>query len=134
MAQAGDNYTITLKKSHLKWGEYRYTNSRGTVYGEGYIPIPIRYARSFNLLNQNGTDYLDVLGVNLFNCTSADGLYTGVLRAQGNTGEGNIYAKQFAGNKDLKALGEWFRTIAADIGDQVRVSWTSPTDVIIEKL
>lgn len=134
MAQAGDSYTIMLQETHLKWGEIRYTDSRGVVYGEGYIPIPIRYARSFNLLNQNGTDYLDVLGVNLFNCTSADGLYSGVLRAQGNTGAGNIYAKQFAGDKNLKALGAWFCDIEADVGDEVRVSWTSPTDVVIEKL
>lgn len=138
MAQAGDRYTIVLKKSHLKWGEYRYTNSRGIRCGEGYIPIPARYARAFHLLNKKGTkktvNCSDVFGLNLFNCTSADGLYSGVLRAQGNSKKGKIHAKQFAGNKDLKALGDWFRAIDADVGDEISVSWTSPTDVVIEKL
>lgn len=134
MAQKGDCYTITLKRPHLEWGEYRYTNSRGVVYGEGYIPIPASCAREFNLQNQNGTKYSDILGVNLFNCVSADGQFSGVLRAQGNSGAGDIYAKQFSGDKNLKALGDWFYAIGADIDDQVRVSWTSPTDIVIEKL
>ena len=57
MAQAGQNYTITLQQAHLEWGTHRYTDSRGVVYGEGYIPIPDREARMFNIQNQNGTGY-----------------------------------------------------------------------------
>lgn len=134
MAQKGNSYTIVLKQPHLEWGVHRYTNSRGTVYGEGYIPIPAAYARAFNLLNQNGTNYSDVLGENLFNCVSADGLLAGILRAQGNSGAGDIYAKQFSGDGDLKALGDWFYAVGANVGDRIEVRWTSPTDIVIEKL
>ena len=72
MAQAGQNYTITLQQAHLEWGTHRYTDSRGVVYGEGYIPIPDREARMFN--------------------------------------------------------------IGANVGDRVKVFWTSPTDIVIEKI
>ena len=130
MAQAGDSYAITLKKTHLKWGEHRYTNSRGTVYGEGYIPIPARYARKYQIVNKNGTPSGDTLGLNLFNCKSADGYYEGIIRAQGNTRAGYIYAKQFAGDKNLKALGDWFYKVSASVGDKVLVEWTSATDII----
>ena len=134
MAKAGDTYTITLRMAHLKWGEYRYTGSRDIIYGEGYIPIPKKYAIAFNILNNNGTNEAGILGTNLFKCKSKDGLFEGVLRAQGACRAGEQYAKQFAGNKNLKALGDWFFDIGADIGDKVRVTWTSPTDIIIEHM
>ena len=37
MANRGDSYIITLKKSHLEWGTHRYTGTRDQIYGEGYI-------------------------------------------------------------------------------------------------
>ncbi len=86
MAQAGDFYTVTLKKAHLEWGTHRYTNSRGKVYGEGYIKIPSDAAYSFGLLNSNGTSYKDIFGQNLFYCKSKDGLYEGILRAHRTVG------------------------------------------------
>ncbi len=131
MATAGDTYTIVLKTPHLAWGERRYTATRGTVYGEGYIPIPANIAYRLKLLNQNGTNYNDILGKNLFNCVSADGKFRGVLRAQGNQAD-DRFAKQFAGDKNLKALGDWFYSVGADIGDKVKVTWVSPTDIVIE--
>ena len=134
MAHAGNSYTITLKRAHLEWGTHRYTNSRGIVYGEGYIPIPSHRARAFSLYNQNGTGYSDILGENLFNCTSADGLFSGELRAQGCHQAGDIYAKQFSVNGDLRALGDWFYKIGACVGDRIKVTWISDTDIIIEKL
>ena len=134
MAQAGQNYTITLQQAHFEWGTHRYTDSRGVVYGEGYIPIPDREARMFNIQNQNGTGYTDVLGVNLFNCKSADGFFNGVIRAQGCKEAGYIYAKQFSGDGNLKAIGDWFYHIGANVGDRVKVFWTSPTDIVIEKI
>lgn len=65
MARAGQNYTITLRQAHLEWGTHRYTNSRGVVYGEGYIPIPDQEARMLNIQNQNGTGYTDVFLIKL---------------------------------------------------------------------
>lgn len=134
MAQAGQSYTITLKKAHLEWGTHRFTNSRGVVYGEGYIPIPDIDARTFNIQNQNGTGYTDIFGVNLFNCRSVDGLFSGIVRAQGCKEAGYVYAKQFSGDGDLKAMGDWFYAVGANIGDRVKVTWSSPTDIVIEKL
>lgn len=127
------SYEITLKRAHLEWGSHRYTNSRGIVYGEGYIPIPADVSYANNIYNQNGTGGNDIIGQNLFYCNSADGLYQGVLRAQGNQDDSR-YAKQFSGDKNLKAIGTWFYQIGASIGDRIRVTWTSPTEIIIEKL
>jgi hypothetical protein len=133
MAHAGDTYDITLKRSHLEWGSYRYTNSRDIIYGEGYIPIPADIAYSFELYNKNGTNEKDILGKNIFNCRSIDGYYNGKLRAQG-TQDNPIYAKQFSGDKDLKSIGSWFNFIQASEGDTIRITWTSPFDILIEKL
>ena len=132
MANTGDSYIVTIKRPHLEWGEYRYTDSRGVVYGEGYIKIPAKEARRLDLLNTIGTHGGDVWGENLFNCMSADGRFSCVLRAQGCSNAGDPYAKQFAGDNNLKALGDWYYSMGAQIGDQVKVTWASPTDIIID--
>lgn len=134
MANAGNTYIITLCKSHLEWGTLRYTNSRDQIYGEGYIPIPADYAHSYGLLNNNGTGYRDILGKNIFYCRSADGLFEGILRAQGCRKAGDKYVKQFSGDGNLKALGTWFAQIGAIVGDRIRVSWVSSTDIVIERI
>lgn len=134
MANAGDSYTVTLTRAPLEWGTHRYTGSRNRIYGEGYIPIPSNVARMYELYNGNGTGNLDVLGENIFRCVSADGVYRGVLRAQGCKRAGDIYAKQFSADGDLKAVGSWYASMGADIGDEVRVTWISPTDIEIEIL
>lgn len=131
MAKAGDTYTVTIEKAHLKWGEHRYTDSRGIVYGEGYIKIPSKVAYNLKLMNNNGTGKKDVLGQNLFKCTSVDGKFSCILRAQGDQAD-DRFAKQFAGNKNLKAVGDWYYSIGAKEGDKVKVTWTSSTDVVIE--
>ncbi len=133
MAKAGDTFTITLKEPHLAWGSYRYTNSRGIVYGEGYIPIPASDSYRIGTLNSNGTNGQDVLGKNIFRCKSADGHYSGYLKAQGNQDDYQ-FAKQFSGNDNLKAIGDWYYAIGACVGDRIKVTWTSPTDIVIEKL
>lgn len=134
MAKAGDSYKVKLREAHLGWGVYRNTSSRIPREGEAYIQIPARFARSFNLLNTNGTGGRDVWGENLFRCTSADGLFSGILRAQGSSFADSIYAKQFSVDKDLRAVGEWYERIGAQAGDTIRVSWTSDEDIVIEKL
>ena len=133
MAKSGDTFTITLKKPHLEWGSYRHTNSRGIVYGEGYIPIPADYAYEYNVLNSNGTNGKDVLGKNIFICSSVDGKFNGELKAQGNQSD-DMYAKQFAGNDNLKALGDWYYEMDADVGDRIKVTWINSTDIMIEKM
>lgn len=129
MAKAGDYYTITLKKSHLDWGTHRYTGTREEIPGEGYIPIPKSVARQFDIFNSNATNGKDELGKNIFYCTSADGLVHGYLKAQGCSGKGDIYAKQFSFEGDLKELGFWFTDIGAVEGTVVKVSWSSSTEI-----
>ena len=134
MANTGDYYIFTLREAHLKWGTHRYTRTRDRIYGEGYLLIPIKYARKYNIFNSNATSGSDVLGQNIFNCVSKDGLFNAQLKAQGCNHAGDVYAKQFSANDDLKALGTWFSSISAQVGDKIRVSWTSPTDIVIERL
>ena len=134
MAQRIGSFMVTVQKAHLEWGEHRYTNSRGVVYGEGYIMIPASCARMYGLLNLNGTNGEDILGENIFYCHSADGTFSGVLRAQGCHESGDIYAKQFAGDKNLKAIGEWYCAQGVQIGDLVKVTWVSDIELRIEVL
>ena len=133
MANTGDFYTVQLKAPHLDWGEIRYTDTRTPIPGEGYIPIPANDASRLRLLNSNGTGGRDVFGENLFYCHSADGHFQGTLRAQGNQDQ-TTYAKQFSADGNLRAIGRWYANIGAVPGDIIRVSWTSPTDILIEKL
>lgn len=96
------------------------------------IPKPV--ALNLQLFNGNHTSGYDILGENIFHATSADGLFTGTLRSEGCSNAGDPYAKQFAGDKDLMALGYWYSQINAQIGDLIRVTFTSPADVVLEKL
>lgn len=130
MAKAGDSFIVELKPSHVAWGTYRHTATRDVIEGEGYIPIPISCARNFGIYNSNHIS--TGFGYNLFNCSSADGFFSGILKAAGCKEAGDVYAKQFEGNGDLKALGRWFGQCGAKVGDKVKVTWTSATDIIIE--
>ncbi|MGL5677153.1 MAG: hypothetical protein ACRDDX_12105 [Cellulosilyticaceae bacterium] len=129
MATAGDWYRIELKAPHLEWGELRYTRSRDIIYGEGYIPIPADVARDFELYNSNSS--CTGLGYNIFNCTSEDGFLEGQLKSGGSSRRRNVYAKQFHGYGNLKALGDWFAHCGAREGDCVEVEWISATDIVI---
>ncbi len=131
MAVAGNSYIVEIKEAHLNWGTHRYTNSRGIVYGEGYIQIPKQHARSFNIYNNNFQSD-DILGINVFNCSSTDGFLHNVeLKACGSSSAGDIYAKQFQGNGSLQTIGAWYNYIGAQVGDHVEVTWTSPYDIVI---
>lgn len=134
MANTGDTFTIELNRSQLEWGTFRFTGSRGLRYGEGYLKIPKSDARACRLFNNNHTSGNDIWGENIFHATSVDGLFDGPLRSEGCTSAGDPLAKQFAGDKDLMALGYWYAQVNAQVGDRVRVTFTSPTDIVLEKL
>lgn len=130
MPNTGDSFITKLKQAHLEWGSFRHTNSRGVVYGEGYLQIPAREARRLNITNSNL-----VGGNNLYNCFSSDGFLNNVqLKATGCSAAGNINAKQFHGKGNLQLLGDWFAYVNAIIGDRIEITWTSPTNIIITKL
>lgn len=130
MPNAGDSFTTTLKRAHLEWGTYRHTSTRGVVYGEGYLQIPISVARRLDIHNSNQPN-----SNNIYNCTSADGFLNNVqLKAAGSVTAGAIHAKQFQGNGNLQVLGDWFNHVGAVIGDRVEITWINPTHFNIRKI
>lgn len=129
MAQTGDHFRVTLTPSQLGWGVERYTNSRPIRHGEGYLAIHRKYAKLFELFNSNYTNGTDVLGQNIFNCASNDGFLNCQIKSGGSCRAGDIYAKQFAGNDNLRTLGSWYAHIGAQVGDEVEVYFLSPLDI-----
>lgn len=129
MPKAGDSFIVRLEPSHLGWGTYRYTNTREPVYGEGYIKIPRHDAENFNIYNNNYPTANP-----RYYCTAVNGCYSGILLAQGCSYAGDIYAKQFAEEGNLKGIGNWYRSVGAQVGGRVKVKFTSSNSLEIEYL
>lgn len=129
MAQAGNSFRVTLTPSQLGWGTERYTGSRPVREGEAYLAIPRKYAMEYDLFNSNNTTGNDILGQNIFNCITSDGFLNCELKAEGCKSAGDVYAKQFAGNDNLRTLGDWYSYVNAQVDDVVEVYFLSPTDV-----
>lgn len=131
MAQAGDVFIVSLGTAQLEWGTFRQPTNRNIISGEGYIAIPKNYARMYNIYNSN---YQQTgLGYNLFYASTVDGFLENVLLlAQGCSSAGDIYAKQFSVQGDLKAIGSWYEHMGADNNSSVRVSFISPTRIMLE--
>ncbi|USY55876.1 hypothetical protein NIZ91_04260 [Bacillus sp. 1780r2a1] len=130
MPKLGDCFITTLKKPHLEWGSHRHTSTRGIIYGEGYLQIPKSEAKKIGIYNSN-----DSSAIHIFNCNSVDGFLKNVkLKASGSSTAGDIYAKQFQGNGNLQLIGDWYNYVNAQIGDKIKVTWTSEFDIEIEKI
>ncbi len=129
MPKAGDSFVVKLKKSHLGWGIHRYTDTRDPIYGEGYIKIPKKYAEKFGIFNSNQSD-----ADPQYKCTAVNGHYSGTLLAQGCSKAGDVYAKQFAEEGNLKGIGSWYESVKAQEGGQVKVTFTSSDSLEIEYL
>ena len=131
MPKTGDFFTVSLTPSQVSWGTYRNPTNRVPIQGEGYIAIPRNYAVAYKIYNSNNS--ITGLGYNEFIATSSDGFIDcEVLLAQGNTEAGDPYAKNFAIKGDLKRLGAWFAYAGATAGSQVKVTFTSPTEVFLK--
>lgn len=130
MPNPNDSYVVTLKKAHLEWGTHRYTNTRDRIYGEGYLQIPRHMAETLGIFNSNqNKEPIE------YTCSSKDGFLKNVtLKASGSSTAGDVYAKQFQGSGNLKTLGEWYRHINAQEGDQVEIFWVRPTEILISKI
>ncbi len=129
MPKKGDSFIVILKSAHLGWGTYRHTDTRDPIYGEGYIQIPRKYAESFHIYNVNQP------GANTrYFCTAVNGYFSGVLLAQGCSKAGDVYAKQFAEEGNLKGIGSWYKSVGAVEGGKVRVTFTSFNSLAIEYL
>lgn len=131
MPQAGDSYSVRLTESNLGWGIHRYTHSRERIPRETYINIPSFYAKVFHIYNSNHTNGYDILGQNVFNCVSDDGTFSCTLKAGGCSNKGSHYAKNFHGCGNLKALTPWFDSWNAEPRDEVTLTWTSQTDIVL---
>lgn len=126
MPVAGDSFLTTLKQAHLEWGTHRHTSSRGLVYGEGYLQIPSHVAYNLEITNDKNSNRSQE-----YFFTTNDGFITdGILKASGNQND-DIFAKQFHGSGNLKLLGDWFYHIGANIGDQIRVDFISPNEILL---
>lgn len=127
MPRTGDQLIVTFNSmAPLSWGSRRYRNTRTRRTGERYIPIPRKDAKRLKLYNSNwGTE----LGINIFNVHSSDGIFNGQLKTAGCSRRGDVYAKQFQGNGDLRSLEPWLRVHQAQVGDQVRFVWLNRTDI-----
>ncbi|MFT5661256.1 MAG: hypothetical protein ACI9TV_001902 [Sulfurimonas sp.] len=130
MPNKNDSYIITLKKAHIEWGTHRHTETRELIYGEGYIQIPSEYAQKFEIFMSNKK------GANIeYKCSSSEGTLSDItLKASGSQGKNNLYAKQFQGSGNLKTIGNWYNAIKAKTGDKIKVTFTSPTTIYLEKL
>ncbi len=127
MPNKGDSFTIELKPAHMKWGIYRYTYTRDHIRGEGYIPIPRTYARQYHIYNSNKSE-----AETEYESCSADGIFHGILLAQGCSRKGDVYAKQFAEKGHLKGIGIWYRKVNAQVGDYVHVEWISKNKIVLQ--
>jgi len=121
MSKTGDYYSVSLKEAHIDWGRHRYTHTRERIAGEGYVPIPKRIAEMYDI--QKG---------DCFTATFTDGFPSFTARAAGNSAAGEIWAKQFQGDGDLKAFGRWYAHCGAQVGDTVRVIFTSANSILFE--
>ena len=130
MPQAGDSFVVKVLQVHLGWGAPpgRISRSRQTRTGEGYIKIPRKYAKAFNIFNSNYS-----ASNHLYNVTCINGQQIkGKLLAQGCSNAGDIYAKQFSVQGNLREIGAWYKSVNAQVGGRVRVTFTSPTDLSIQ--
>lgn len=130
MAKKGDSYKIKLSETHIDWGIFRNTDSRNKRRGEAYIPIPSDKARNFEIYNSNFGK--KGLGYNKFYVRAARENFNGVLKSSGSRKKGDVFAKQFHGDSDLRFIGEWFRMWDAKSGSYVYVTWISPTEIEID--
>lgn len=127
MPKAGDIFIVTLKPSHLGWGTFRYSDSRERIYGEGYIKISKENAEAFNIFNDN-----HATANPRYSCVAINGIFSGILLAQGCSQAGDVYAKQFAEEGNLKGLGNWYRSVGAQVGGRVKVVFTSANSLTIK--
>lgn len=126
MAVAGQSFVVEIKPSHIGWGTHRYTGTRDPIYGEGYIKIPLNYARAFNIFNDNHP-----MASPLYRCHAINGIFSETLLAQGCNEAGDWHAKQFTEYGNLKGIGDWYRSVNAQIGGHVEVVFTSSNSITI---
>lgn len=136
MPNAGDCFQVQLSNTHISWGTHRYTDSRDSIQCEVYLPIPAKYARSYDIYNSNHDD-ATALGINLYKFkafSDKEEVISGVLKSQGCVTKGDVHAKNLSGHGNLKLLSPWIHAAGITVGDTVEVLFTSPTSIELRKL
>ncbi|WP_430412625.1 hypothetical protein [Kordia sp.] len=129
MPQQGDTFITELQVAHLQWGSHRHTNTRGIVYGEGYLQIAASNAYRFDITNNHSS-----IRSAEYDFSTSDGFITnGKLLAAGNQYK-REYAKQFQGSGNLKLLGSWFIHLGVSAGDKIQIEFLSPTEIRLTKI
>jgi len=130
MPKKNDTYTVKLKESHLKnWGTHRNKNTREKIDNESYIPIPKDQAKEYNILNSNQSKENTIYTAKFKNTN----IEVKVL-ASGSNKAGDIYAKQFHGKGNLKALTPGYEAIGAKVGDEITITFIDETTFEVEKV
>ncbi|MBO5055223.1 MAG: hypothetical protein J6C64_02570 [Lachnospiraceae bacterium] len=97
MPRAGDTFIVTLEPAHLGGGTYRYTDTRDSIYREGYIKMPRQYAERFGIFNSNHRT-----ANSRYRCVAVNGDYSDILLAQGCSSVGGFLCKTVCGRRKLK--------------------------------
>lgn len=117
---------------YTDWGTRRpkrNTESRPEISDEAYISIPQADARRLSIYMSN-----QIGAITEYEWVSADGVYRGILKAQGNVGAGNVYAKQFAVSGDLKGLKRFIEENDLFDDIEIRVDIVEPYSLILTPL
>lgn len=131
MPKKGDSFEVTLRETHVAWGEHRHTSSRNLIRGEAYIPIPRNVAMELNIYNR---DRGEGIGHNEYFAKSFDGNYEGIVKMSGNQRRGDPHAKNIAESGNLKGFNEWFNNAGITIGTRLRIEWISSTEILFTQL
>lgn len=129
MPKAGDRFRTN---TYQKWGEYspkRFSYSRSTELNEAYIVIPKFYAELFSIYMSNK------IGANTdYDAYDDEGQFIYVLKAQGCSTKGDVYAKQFSGSGNLTALQNWIANKGITDADTIEVEFLSSNSLKITKV
>ena len=130
MPKKNNSYIVELKEPHLKdWGTHRYTNTREKRDNESYIPIPKYKAKEYNILNSNQSKENTVYKAKFKNTN----IEVEVL-ASGSSTSGDIYAKQFHGKGNLKALTPGYNVLGVKVGDKIKITFIDEKTFEVEKV
>jgi len=129
MPKTGDRFD---SYTYQNWGEYspkRDSESRTEMLSEAYLAIPQKYAKKYDIYMSNkkgaNTDY---------DAYDQNGNYICVLKAQGNVGKGHVYAKQFSGSGNLKALEKWIKMYNISDSDTIEIKFLSSSELKLTKV
>lgn len=128
MPNTGDRF---ITNTYQYWGTYdpkRLSTSRVTELDEAYIVIPKYVAEQFSIYMSNK------IGANTsYEAYDDQGNFICTLKAQGCSTKGDVFAKQFAGKGNLKALSSWILINKITDADTIEVEFLSPYSLKLTK-